>query len=71
MIKVKAGIPKTMDSDDLPTFQTWMDRIDRFISRAAGCSVQDLVDCPFMDWYEARLRPIHAANKALKRSGQE
>ena len=66
-IKVKKGIPMLMDDTDRPTFEEWMARVDRLVSRHVGISVYDLEDAPFMEWYEDRVRPIRAANKALKR----
>lgn len=69
LLKVKAGVPVEMDDDDRPSFDAWMSRIDRVLIRYRGISVYDLEDCPFMSWYEDRIRPIRAANKALKRAG--
>lgn len=69
LIKVKPGVPRVMDATDNPTFQGWMHRIDRLITAWAGLSVHDLPDCPFREWYEDRLRPIRAANLALRRAG--
>jgi len=70
-IKVKPGVPSQMADDDRPTFEEWMSRIDRLVSRVVGLSIYDLDDCLFRDWYDDRLRPIHAANKALKHAGAD
>ena len=71
LIKVKAGIPMHMDDADRPTFEAWMDRIDKVLFRNTGVSSGDLPDCPYRDWYDDRVRPIRAANKALKRAGAD
>ena len=68
-IKVKPGIPQLMDDTDHPTFETWCKRVDGFLTRYIGVSMDDLEDAPWRRWYDARLRPIRAANRALRRSG--
>lgn len=68
-IKVKSGITHTMDETDNPTFDEWMSRIDKLIWRFVGLSVHDLPDCQFRKWYDKRMRPIFAANRALKNAG--
>jgi hypothetical protein len=57
-----------MDETDRRSFADWMQAVDRFVY-FRGVSVYDLPDCPFRDWYDERIRPIHAANKALRRAG--
>lgn len=69
LLKVRAGIPQKMDDSDPTTFEDWMKRIDILLLRSRGLSVYDLPDCPFNDWYSQRLRPIRAANRALKAAG--
>ena len=64
-LKAKPGTPLHMDEIDTRTFEQWMQAIDSLISRYFGLSIYDLPDCTFKDWYEDRLRPIHAANLAL------
>jgi hypothetical protein len=66
LLKVKSGIPAKMNSGDNPTFEEWMKRVDMIIIRACGLSVNDLPDCRFYDWYQQRVRPVHAANRALR-----
>jgi hypothetical protein len=68
-IKVKPGVPHKLDDGDNPTFEEWMARIDGFIWKYAGCSVDDLPDCQYRLWYDGRVRPIRAANRALKSAG--
>jgi hypothetical protein len=70
VLKVKAGTPHKMDDSDTSTFDEWMARIDRLVY-LRGLSVYDLPDCPFRDWYDKRVRPIRAANKALANAGAE
>jgi len=65
-IAVKKGTPQKMDADDQPTFEQWSKRVDALVQRFACMSLYDLPDVPLMDWYNARLRPIRAANRALK-----
>jgi hypothetical protein len=64
-IKVKQGVPLTMDAHDWPTFDEWLERVDAVLVRCRGVSVYDLPDAPYRDWYLERLRPIRAANRAL------
>ena len=70
-IKVKPGVTQQMDDTDQPTFDQWMSRIDRLVSRVIGLSIYDLDDCRYRDWYDERIRPIHAANRALKHAGAD
>jgi len=68
-IKVKLGTPYEMDAWQRPSFDEWMRAIENLIWKLRGISVYDLPDCPFDEWYDERLRPIRAANKALRRAG--
>ena len=67
LIKVKPGVPRKMDATDNRSFGEWMSAVDQCVG-LRGLSVYDLPDCLFRDWYDNRLRPIHAANRALKRA---
>lgn len=71
LIKVKPGTPLTMNPDDNSTFEEWMLRVNNIFERARGISAYDLPDCPYHDWYDARVRPIRAANRALRIAGGE
>jgi hypothetical protein len=72
LLKVKKGVPMTMDPDRIYPFDEWMDRIDSLLFSTRGVSVHDLPDCPYRDWYDnERLRPIRAANRALKNAGAD
>ena len=51
------------------TFEAWMYAVDQRVEARAGLSVHDLDDCPFMDWYEAGMNAIRAADKAIKNAG--
>lgn len=68
-LKVKAGTPRHLDPDDNPAFERWMQRVDAIVVRAIGLSVYDLPDCCYRDWYEDRVRPVYAAQRALRRAG--
>jgi len=68
-IKVQPGTPRTMDTNDRPTFDEWMARVGKIISRYAGLDWQDLPDMDFATWYAGRMRPVWAAKKAIRKSG--
>jgi hypothetical protein len=65
-IKVKKGVPLTMDADQNPSFGEWLDRCDRLARVTRGISIHDLPDVCWRDWYDERLRPIRAVNRALR-----
>jgi len=65
-IKVKAGVPMKMDADQNPSFEEWLDRCDKLAFVARGLSIHDLPDVCWRDWYEERLRPVRAVNRALR-----
>jgi len=67
-LRIKEGVPHELDPGDNPTFDEWMDRVDSVVWRAAGCSVHDLPDCNYRDWYDERLRPVRAAARAVRRA---
>jgi hypothetical protein len=64
LLKVKKGVGHKMDADDNRSFEQWMQAVDRLVGYR-GLSVYDLPDCCYRDWYDNRLRPIRAANRAL------
>jgi hypothetical protein len=47
-------------------FETWMERVDEVVNRIAGCSYQDLPDCPYRDWYDDGMKPEVAARRAVR-----
>ena len=69
LLKVKKGTPRTMDETDNRSFEAWMKAIDSILTRYRGLSAYDLPDCCYRDWYDDRLRPVHAANRALRHAG--
>ena len=69
LIKIKPGVPMKMDSGDNPTFEEWIKRVNAFLTRTCGLIIDDLPDCNYATWYESRLRPIRAAQRALKNAG--
>lgn len=71
LIKVKPGIPRHLDTGDNPSFDEWLKRVDRFVTRNFGIGLDDLPDVDYMDMYENRVRPIYAANKALRNAGAD
>lgn len=74
-LKVKPGTPRTLDAGDNPTYDEYFNRIDKFLVRFVGVSLHDLPDRPYVrEWLDDRIRPIHAANKAISiinRSGSD
>lgn len=71
LLKIRPGVPMTMNPEDRSSFDEWMKRVDALVQHAAGISVYDLPDCLYRDWYEDRLRPIRAAARALRRAGAD
>jgi len=68
LLKVKPGIGQKLDVGDNPTFEVWMSRVDKFLAYRWTCA-DDLPDCNYKAWYDRRVRPIRAANRALKNAG--
>lgn len=66
--KILPGVPYEMDAGDNPTFEKWMNRVDAYVWGGAGVSVHDLPGCDFRIWYEERLRPVRAADRAVRRA---
>lgn len=48
------------------TFDQWFAEVNTACKAKFGLSISDLPDCPFQDWYAARMTPKGAANKAWK-----
>lgn len=48
------------------SFEQWMTKVDDLVWSKVGCSVHDLPDAPFRDWYEDEMSAKRAANKAIK-----
>jgi hypothetical protein len=46
------------------TFDEWKRRINAICWKRYGVDIDDLPDCPFMDWYEDGCTPSDAANMA-------
>lgn len=53
------------------SFEAWMREVDRAVLAAIGCSVHDLPDCLFRDWYDDGIKPASAARKAIKNAKDE
>ena len=53
----------------MPSFQEWMYLVDQCVYGIVGCSIYDLPDCPFMDWYKMEYPPEDAASEALEYAG--
>lgn len=48
------------------SFDLWMHEVDTYVERYLGCSVYDLPDCLFGDWYGDGTRPATAARMAIR-----
>ena len=55
----------------IPTFSQWMALVDKIVQAEVGCSVHDLTDQPFRDWYDDDIDPDEAAALALEDNGWE
>lgn len=47
-------------------FHQWMAIVENIVWKTVDCSVRDLPDCLFRDWYEDGLTPDEAAERAIK-----
>jgi hypothetical protein len=54
-----------MDKNDQPTYEEWLKRVDKLLDTFMGLKSADLSDAMWKDWYDERIRPIHAANRGL------
>ena len=54
---------KTMTRLD---YETWMKLVDDFVWARVGCSVHDLADCCFWDWWNDGVTARGAAARAIK-----
>ena len=54
-----------------PDFETWMRLVDEAVYARLGCSVHDLPDCLFADWYAAGVSPKEAARRAIRNANDE
>jgi hypothetical protein len=46
------------------TFEDWISRVDRILSRLYGITSEDLPDQCYKDWYEDGATPAQAARRA-------
>jgi len=51
------------------TFEAWMDKVNAAIEGKCGLTSRDLADQPYRDWFDSKMQPTAAANKALKDEG--
>jgi len=65
-IEIKKGVSRTMAADANPTFDEWMAALDRILWKYRDLSIYDLPDCRYRDWFDARLKPVFAINRALR-----
>lgn len=50
------------------TFKQWLAKVNEQVRARAGCSIRDLPDCPFRDWYEDGVTPVVAGERAISRA---
>jgi len=50
------------------TYDEWVKAVDNAVWDIAGCSVYDLPDCCFADWYDDDITSIQAARRAIRHS---
>jgi len=48
------------------TFEQWFRKVNIAVEKLCGMSVEDLPDCPYMDWFEDGMTPTSAARKAIR-----
>jgi hypothetical protein len=53
----------------MPTFDAWLEAVDRTVQDIAAVSLFDLTDQPFRDWYDDEIDPNEAAHLALEDNG--
>lgn len=53
------------------SFDLWMKQVDENVQSKVGCSVYDLPDCCFADWFESGMNYRTAANMAIKAGGMD
>ena len=53
------------------TFEAWMEAVDAQVEALCGCSVHDLPDCLFADWYADGVSPRTAARRAIRNANDE
>ena len=65
-LKIKKGVSRRMAASANPPFDEWMAALDRRLWKYRGLSIYDLPDCQYRNWYDARLKPAFAINRALR-----
>ena len=50
----------------LQGYYVWLEAVDAIIDGRIGCSVLDLADQPYRDWYDAGVSPARAAGRAIR-----
>jgi hypothetical protein len=48
------------------SFEEWMRAVDQYVWKFAGCSVYDLADWRFRDWYDDGTNAASAARQAIR-----
>lgn len=64
-IKLKKGIRRTMASPK-PTFEEWMDRVNRALLNTRGISIHDMPDYLWRKDYNSNLKPLITLNRAIR-----
>lgn len=53
------------------SFDQWMAEIDQYVTRRVGCSVYDLPDCCYRDWYDDGDSARTAAAAAIRAARED
>jgi hypothetical protein len=53
------------------TFDAWLAEVDAQVWALAGCSVRDLPDCLFADWYADGMSSRTAARRAIRNADND
>ena len=52
-------------------FEQWMEAVNDRVEALAGCSVHDLPDCLFADWFADGMSARDAARRAIRNANDE
>ena len=50
------------------TYEQWREKMIEHVWDKAGCSIYDLPDCPYRDWYEDGVAPVVAGERAISQA---
>lgn len=59
----------TAKSIDQAKFDAWMRKLDAKVEARIGCSVHDLADQPFRDWFDSEMTVAEAFEEICENEG--